>query len=141
MSMESIIPYFVARCRELGYAEHEDALNWQNIPLSKIDKVFHVELGDLTKSKMDMWLLTIETPVTVRLFVKAGRDTKAARAKAIVDAKNLILSVMDPLTLGAAQIKAAYFDSTKLSAVDDSNDNTLMIETKFTALTMLDVGA
>lgn len=139
MSMDAVIPYFVDRCKALGYVEHEDALNWENIPLTKVERAFHIELGDITKTKTDMWLLTIEVPVTVRLFVKAGRDTKAARTKAIADVKKLIVECMNPVKLGASQVKGVYFESTSIAAIDDSNDNILMTENKFTALTMLDV--
>lgn len=139
MSLVYVLPHFATQCRALGYQEHEDALNWRNIPASRVDKAFHLELGDTTNQKTDMWLLTLETPVTVRLFVKAGRDTKAARTKAIVDAKALIEQCTKATSVANSNLKGVYYESTALVPIDDSNDNTLMIETKFTALTVLDI--
>lgn len=139
MSMTAVLSYFKTSCEALGYKEHDDVFNYENIPSTRLGSTFVVELGDFTRERHDPALLTFSTSVTVRLFTKPARNTREARTQAVAMVEELTKECAKSFAQSGG-LKAVFFNDSKISALSQSNDNVMMIETSFTALGALDIG-
>jgi len=138
MSITGVLPYFRERLNGLGHSEWADALNFDNIPETIIDRAYHLDFGPLVGNSRNQNVSDLSPGVTVRLFVKGYRNTNEARDRLISFAQEAICDIIDPrnATIGPA-VKNVVFTSMNIIPIDGSNDNTMYAEMNFSARTFL----
>src|SRR5436190_23974868 len=86
MSITHVKPYFVSRCKALGYKEHTDAFNTTTVP--KTGKWFHVQLNGERRDSGDGRMIQSTADVAVKLFSKASKDTAKIVDDLIADSES-----------------------------------------------------
>jgi len=142
MSITNVKGYFRTHCKALGYKEHDDAFNWENIGEAGANKVFHLEFGDTRGEKMQMpGALESGTQLTVRLFFKPGRNVTSGVDSAILESESLIKRCLKAANRLGTTLKNVTFDSMTIGRLDPSNDNQIISTINFTASVLTDVEA
>lgn len=125
--------YYKAILESNGYQEWEDAFNSENIPSTKLNKVFYLEYS-IDSVEMDA-NLGLENQVTtdIKLFKKGYRNSKESLDLAMTEAINLRQLFMSPKTLAA-------FTETNIIGIDSvsiipeqlqDDDNSIIVTLSF----------
>lgn len=121
----------------LGFEEHEDAFNNENIARTRLDTAYHIEFAGATKSLESHDNIEIDVSFIVRIYRPYERDTLANRDAAIQTGDTVIQAMVnaeDRLT--QSSIKNVVFDSLDIEELDETNDNASILTMEFTALTV-----
>lgn len=139
MSIAAVLPYFRTRINGLGHKEWRDALNFENIPETILDRAYHLDFNPTLGNGRNHTALDLNQDVTVRLFAKGYTDTSATRDRLISLAQEVICDIIDPRnsTIGPA-VKNVEFSSMNIIPIDGSNDNTMYAEMNFSVRTFLE---
>ena len=135
MSMSNVLGYARTRMKALGFVEHPDANNFENISRNNLDTAFHLELGTFTRDGENQNNMEILAPFTVKFFRGIRRDTNTTRDEVIVKVDTIIdafIKASNRLTISG--INTVVFDSGIVEELSDNNDNAFMITLEFTAL-------
>ena len=141
MKLENVLPFFRTQLTALGYIEWDDSFNFDNIPSNLIDKRFHLELlgaQGIGNNQLDQ---EVSFPVTVRIFLKAFRDTSNARDDAVSRGQTILETVLKPeVRVGdfSDGIKNVVFDSMDIEGAIASNDNITVLTLAFSTTVFLD---
>lgn len=130
--------YARTRLRALGYTEWSDGFNFVNIPRTKLDTAFHLDLGDAIGVSNNQDNQVIDVALTVRLFRAAARDPKSLIDVGVAAADVVIcdfLSAANRLTQTGVQNVA--FDAVVVEPLDETNDNGVIIKMQFTMLVII----
>ena len=135
MSVSVVKPYARARLRALGYTEWKEGFNFENIPKTKLDSSFHLELGDARAVSHSQDNLEIEVPITVRIFRAPGKNSSDIVDRAITKGDEVragMLAAADRLTQSG--IKNVLFETMAIEPLANSNDNGVIVTQGFTVV-------
>lgn len=136
--ISSVLSYARARLAVLGYQEWTDGFNFENIPKTRLDSVFHLTLGDSLGTDIGQDNQTIETPFTIRLFLAPNRNPKALIDQATQIADIVIADLLKASNrLTQTGIKTVWFNTMAIEPIANSNDNGVIIQFNFTALVVI----
>lgn len=135
MSLADVRTHFKTRCKELGYREHRDGLNEDNI--GTLERVFHVTLGETTTRTMDHQTIELSAPVSVLLVGRPARTADEVIDRTVADAELLIKTTLSPLNRSKLGVKNISLVSLSIEPLDESNDNSIVAKLNFTALVVL----
>ena len=132
----SVLSYARARLGVLGYTEHDDAFNFENAPKTKLDSLFHVELGDATGGVHNQSHIELEVPFTVRVWKAPKRKTNTTRDEAIAAADSVVADLLKASnrTLQSGGLKNVRFERVGFNPLDESNDNGIITKLDFVAV-------
>lgn len=140
MSLASVKPYFRTRLESLGYVEHKDAFNVENIAKTALAKAYHVEMRDAQGVRSNQDSLDIEVPLTVRVFIPPRKDAMAGVDLGIAAADTVIADTCSALNrLTQSGIKNVLFQALALEPLAQSNDNGVIVRLDFTVLVILSI--
>jgi len=137
--ISSVKAYARSRLTLLGLTEWSDGFNFQNIPRTLLNNVFHVELRQCNGAGNNQGAQHIECPISVRLFMSQGIDPKTLIDDAIVRADAFIsdmIMAQNRLTFDTC-VKDVKFDALDIEPIDASNDNGIIIKVDFTVLVII----
>lgn len=135
MSLASVLAYPRARMKALGFVEHDDAENFENIPRTLLDRAFHLEMETFARDGENQDNMEMAVPFTLKFFKGITRDTLAARDAAIVSSDTIIDAfILASNRLTSSGIKTVVFDSGRIEELATDNDNAFMITLEFRAL-------
>lgn len=126
MSLQAIRPYVTARLEGLGYAEHIDPFNDENIPSSLLDNGFHQLILSITGADKTNSSQGLDVSVQVKVFFKGFRNPEEALTQGIEKSEEIISEVtMFKNFQGLAKpITGVFLDSLNFEPYDEgSNDN------------------
>lgn len=137
----SIRSYFRTRMNALGYSEWKDALNVDNIPdtlLSRRGRMYHIETPSSSRADAyDPQSQDVDQDVVLRVFLK-GYRYPADAVDAAMSVKDTILEdVLSNENRLGASLKNIFFNSDQLIALNDQNDNSLILEMSFSCRIIL----
>jgi len=142
MSLNLIKPYFRARMNAIGFSnEWHEAFTTENIPRTRIDKAFHILLGNGSGIRQNQDDQEITIPVGMQLFFLSGRDEEQGRIAAMTEAERIIKEVCAPknrVTQASDGIKDVRLNSFEAVALDISNDNITLLNIEFEVFYILD---
>ncbi len=126
--------YARARMESLGYIEHEDAENFENVPAQALGRAFHIKLGEVSGGKNTLDSLDLEVPFVIRLFLKGQKNTLAAEETATAK----LDEILDDMMAAAHRtqfngVTNIAFKSAGVDPIDGSNDNALIVRAEFSA--------
>lgn len=134
-AIAGVLDYARERMVSLGYIEHEDAFNFENIPRTLLDTAFHLELGTVSNANEAHDNVELSVPFAVRAFKRSFLLTKEGRDSAVVNADTIIDDFITSINkLNDDVVYNIIFDSLNLLQLNDSNDNSIIIQLDFTAL-------
>jgi hypothetical protein len=130
--------YAVARMLALGYVEHKDPLNTENIPQQLQGRAFHVMIQEPRGISNNQNSQDIEVDFAVRLWLKGKIDVNAARDEALTKLETIIAAFVAPMNrLNATGLKNVVFRSGGIDPIAGSNDNAFVVRTEWTARTVM----
>lgn len=132
--------YFRNKLNELGYKEWQDGFNFENIPLTLLNKSYHIETNRGTGTRLNQYDLEHEQTLTLRFFLKGYRNPAQAVDEAHVEIEKIlkkILLCLDRVT--QPRIKNISYNNYLIEKFDDSNDNSLIVTLEFTILNIMEV--
>jgi len=126
----------------LSYVEHYDGFNFENIPGTKFDTAYHIEMGVARGLSNNQNCQVTEVPYTVRAFFAGGADPKAVLETSIASGDAIVAEMIDPSNrLVQSGLKNVRFDSMSVEPVADSNDNSIVVKVDFTAMVITDTSS
>ncbi len=143
MSFTSLKPYFRARMKALNFAEHTDAFNVDNIPSTKIDKAFHIELLPASYQGTAHVALAFKAQVRIKAYAK-GYKTPAEAVDKCQEWADSIVKECCKSTNRLTQttgLKNVLPTSVDTQALNQTNDNVAYLELTFDATIFLDPDA
>jgi len=138
MSLAQIRPYFRNIINPLSYVEHQDGFAFDNIPSNLLDRSYHVQFGFILGSPLNQTDQRIESEVVVRLFFKGYRNVSESIDNTVDDAQAVIAEC---LKIGNRSDRTKGVVNVQLNTIDvlpfaDSNDNNIIYEINFSAVTI-----
>jgi len=137
MSVTLVVPLFRTRMDGLDYSEWTDTFDIENIPSTILDKSYHVEVNDGSGGVINQHVQNVSMPVTLRVFRRGFRDPASMRDEMLGDMETIICDILLPAVRLSSGIKNIVFDSFSLLPLDDSNENSIILEMNFTAIVIL----
>lgn len=126
MSLQAIRPYITARLSSLGYVEHIDPFNDENIPSTLLDNGFHQLILDITGADRTQVSQGLEVAVQVKCFFKGFRDPNEALTQSIINAESIIseVTLFGNYSTYSPPITSVLLDSVAFEPYSlESNDN------------------
>lgn len=138
MGLADVRPYFRDSLETLGYVEHEDAFNVENIGSNILNGRFHLETGLVATGPAPHLTHEFLYPITVRIFRKGFRNVWEAYNAIDADAQSIYEVVLDTANRltkfgDPVNIKDIIPESYIPLAFDESNDNAIILEMVFSA--------
>lgn len=93
MSLQAVRPYITERLSGLGYSEHVDPFNDENIPSTLLDNGFHQIMLDISGADRSQVSQGLDVPVQVKVFFKGFRSPDEALTQSIINAEEIISDV------------------------------------------------
>jgi hypothetical protein len=134
MSITAVLPFFRARLDSLDYTEHEDALNFENIPQTILNEKYHLEVGPILSGPANQLDHDFEYPVTVRVFLRGFVDTNSLRDDAISRAELILEEILKPSNRLGTTIKDVVPNNVEILPIAASNDNDMILQLDFTSI-------
>lgn len=134
--LNDVKPYARARMATLAKrTEWSDGFNFANIPSTKLDTTYHLELLDANELSNNQDNLIVEQPFILRIFRAATGNPKAAIDACLKDTKVIIDEFLKPQNrLTQPAIKNVKLNSVLVEKLNATNDNGLIGRIAFTAL-------
>ena len=132
MSLAVVRPFFRTEMKALGYREHEDAFNIENIPDNILKNGFHLDTESNNSSVSEQLIHNFSYNLTLRIFKKCYKNTVECSDNADELADEIFETVLSPSKRYGEIIKDIVPDGYTPTIYDGSNDNILVVEFKFT---------
>lgn len=134
MSLVNVLPYYRGKLNLLGYKEHDDPFDADNVPESILDKQYQLEWGDGTTASEANQGITWSQPILCRLFIEGRRDSLETRDVAISRGETVLLELLNYLTNNSAgKIKNVALDSFSIESLSETNSNSMVVLINTTA--------
>ena len=128
--------YTRSRAQTFGLKEHYDAFNSLNIPSTVLEDSFFVLMDEAQGISNNQSDQVVEQPLTLQIYLSPRLDTLTQRDNAYSIAQNVIVDLIKSSNrLEYSQyLKDFRFTGLNVGPLNDTNDNGVLIEIKFTAL-------
>ncbi|MBL0233173.1 MAG: hypothetical protein IPQ08_05870 [Chitinophagaceae bacterium] len=126
MSLQAVRPYITSRLESLGYTEHIDPFNDENIPANLLDNGFHQLMLQINGADKNQAAQGLDVPVQVKCFFKGFRDPNEALTQSIINAEAIIADVtlLNNYSSYSPPITSVLLDSVSFEPYsNESNDN------------------
>ena len=135
--MRAVLDYCRTRMIALGRTEWQDP-DFKTIPRTKLSTSFQLELGQARGISNNQDHQTIEQEVTVNIPFAASRRPTDTVNEAIVFGESVIAAFLAAENrLTQATVKNVRFDTMRVEAIADSNDNAIRVQIVFSMLVIL----
>jgi len=139
-SFSGVLQYVRERMQSLGYEEHPDAFNFDNIPSTDFDTMYHCEYLPSVPRTSDHSSIEITCPFRLRLPFHLNRDTGVKRDDVIESADLVVNDFIAAENRLGTGIKNIEFDIMDIETIADSNDNAVRLILEFTAIIVKSTG-
>lgn len=129
--MSAIRPYFRTQLEAFGRKEHTKR-DPHTVGESALKTTYHLQLGETNEDSSNQDSCEVHTPVTLRLYFPAQRDSVKEEAEALAQSEAVLLAILSaPNRLNAIGIKNIRFDTMALDPLSPSNDNGVIVKMVF----------
>ena len=133
MSLTAVRTLFRERLEGLGYEEHPEPFQPNQIAETLVDRSFHMETGTIVSGAANQTVHDFEFPITVRVYSKGYDDLLAAYDNAHEIADTILTDLLDQNVRLGDPVKDIVPDSVNIEPMDLTNDDILVIVLAFTA--------
>lgn len=134
MSLQAVRPYISDRMSGLGYVEHLDPFNSENIPASLLDGGFHQQFIGINGANKNNESQGLEVTAEVKCFFKGFRSPEDAVNQSVINAEYIIadLTKFENYSNLDPAINAVFIDSVSIDPYDnEGNDNIIQLTLVF----------
>lgn len=132
MSIASVRPYFRTRLENLGYSEHTDAIDFDNIPSTILDDSFQLETSSISGEPANQLHHEFDYSVVLRVFKRGFNDPVEAYDAIDEDIETILADILSPSTRLGTDIKDIVPISIAKIPLSASDDNDIILEFNFT---------
>ncbi len=104
----------------LGFVAVKNAIDFENIGDTKLDKAFHVTQETVSSDAHDQQTVGVDNPQTLRFYNKGKKDTNVTMTKTLEELDTIMNRIMD-IKNRTDGVRNILFD--EFSAVEHSDDN------------------
>ena len=132
MSIAQVRPYFQNILNDLGFTEHRDVLNYQNIDAVSIDRKYHIETVSINADAADhQTVYTYNYSLVVRIFKHAYNDPVGTLETLEADVDNVSCQILRAENRISGILLDVLPGVIVYQSIDVSNDNLLVAEMNF----------
>lgn len=133
--MSEIRPYFRTHMDALGYKEHKDGFNIENIPSSLLKNSYHIAnptggrrgpYGNKTQE--------IEQDTVLSVFFKGYKNVGSAIDDVMVSYDAILTRIISNDNRLGDNLKNITLENMAMLPINESNDNAILLEITFTCL-------
>lgn len=136
-----VFSYARTRLKAQGLTEWTGGFTFENIPKTKLDSVFHLDMGQARGAGNNQLTQTIEVPFTVRVFCSPAKDSRARIDDGIKRGDSVIADFIAAKNrFNQPGIKNISFDAMEIVNISKSNDNGVIVKIDFSALVLESTG-
>jgi len=133
MSFLAVRVLFRERMEGLGYTEHDEPFQPNQIGENIQDMAFHIETGLIVSAAANQKVHDFLMPVTLRVYKKAYQDVLLAYDEIHIDADTILADILDPSVRIGSIVKDVIPETIQPLPLGDTNDNVIILELVFTA--------
>lgn len=138
MSVVEVRTYFRNAMDGLGHIEWQDGFNFSNIPDNILDRSYHITSGRISGDIIAHRPMKLSSEVALRLFVKGYSGPQAAIDQALAYGEDILCEVLATENRAGTVIININFVDMAVNPVADSNDNDVVLEMNFTAISYME---
>lgn len=133
MALSAVRTLFRERLEGLGFTEHDQPFQPNQIGETIIDDSFHMETGTISSSFANQIVHSFDFPIIIRVYKRGFVDLLTAYDDIHQTADDIYNDLLHPDIRIGTDIKDIVPDTMDIVPVDASNDNILVLELVFTA--------
>lgn len=132
MSLSLVRPFFRSRMNALNFREHDDAFDLENNPQSILDRSYLIESGPVAIESTGPTTFNLDYDVTLRVFLKGGRDNKLVVDEAFGVADTILADISDSQVRLDGDLENALPTGVTVEPLSGTNDNDVILSISFT---------
>jgi hypothetical protein len=136
MSLTKIRPYFRERLESLGFSEHKDGFNLENIPKTIINRTFHILVSSISGGPINHTHQNTVSTVELVLFFSGFRDVGESLDNAIDDVEKIVKDVCK-VSNRTKTLLNVVFNAVDFAPLNEQNDNSVAVRMEFSAEVIL----
>lgn len=137
MSIKLVRPYIRTRMNALGFKEHLDLFNTDNIASTVLNKSYHIGQGLVTTRQIQMDYSEVEMNIILKFMVKGFRDMSSGIDSSIALTEDILESIINPSNRLLGNIKDCIFNSVSYDPLAVSNDNVIIATIDLNILSLI----
>lgn len=134
MELSDVRNYFRIIMDGLGFKEHRDYFNINNIPENIIDQAYHLETGTISSGSANQLVHRYEFPIIVRIFRRGFNDTVESHEEVLTSIDLINASILQVTNRTAGVLFDVVPGPITIIPISDSNDNLQIAECSYTAV-------
>lgn len=139
MSLRVIRGWFKDHLERLGFEEHEDGFNTDNIGEVDLDRVFHTRIRSILGAGINHTDQRTESDVELRVFFKGNRNASLAMDDAILEVERIVKECCNIKSRTSDGILNVVFERASLDPRGEDNDNSVLVTFDFTVSVLIGV--
>lgn len=139
MSLTAIKPWFQLRLETLGFEEHIDGFNTDNIGDIDLDRAFHVRPKTINGGAINHTDQKTESEVELKVFFKGGRDANEAIDNTILAVEQIVKECCNIKNRTSDGLLNVVFQRADIEPRSVDNDNSVLVTFDFTVMVLIGV--
>lgn len=137
MSIASVRPFFRTRLEGLGYTEHTDAIDFQNIPSTVLEDSFQLETNAISGEPANQINHDFDYSVVLRVFKRGFVDPVEAYDAVDEDIETILADLLSPAVRLGTSIKDIVPLTINKLPLSVSDDNDIILEFNFNVILIM----
>lgn len=133
MSLASVRPFFRTRLEGLGYTEHDQPFEPDEVGANIVDDAFHLETGSIAGAAANQMVHGFLYPITVRIYKVGYQNLNDAYDESMEIADTILADILQPSVRLSTVIKNITPESIQPLPLSSTNDNVIVLTLAFTA--------
>jgi hypothetical protein len=135
MGLTDVRTLFRDQLEGLGYEEHPEPFQPNQIAETLVDRSFHLETGSIISGPANQTVHSFEFPITVRVYSKGYENLLEAYDELHQTADDILANILNQNVrlVQSPNIKDIVPESVEIEPMAESNDDILVLVLAFTA--------
>lgn len=133
MSLASVRTLFRERLEGLGFEEHNQPFQPDQVGETIVDGSFHMQTGTISSSFANQAVHSFDFPITVTIYKRGFIDLLTAYDEIHETADTVLADLLDQTVRIGDPVKDIVPNTVDILPIDESNDNIMKLELVFTA--------
>lgn len=136
MSLSNVYPYFRSRMKGLGYKEHDEGFDRDNIPSTVLNKSFHILSSSGSGGTINQNHQEVGVDINLRYCIRGYRKPTDAKETALKEMQTILEDICN-ITNRTSTLFNVVFNDFSMEQLSESNDNVVVTDLGFTAFVIL----
>ena len=138
MSLSNIRTYFRSRLDSLGFREHVDGFETENIAETILDRSYHIYVSNIVGGPINHTHQDMSANVVISLYFKGYRNSTEGLETAETEVESIVKDICK-VSNRTSSLLNVIFEDVSLERRSESNDHSVLALMQFTAQVVLDV--